>query len=78
MDISLSDIKKCVVNAIIKKADIEPEFLQVYVNGYDVNFDIDLDDMLRDFKTDIDTFIDDNVYGIEDYQKDLKAEKEYT
>ena len=76
MDISLSDIKKCVVNAIIKKADIEPEFLPTYIEGYDVNFDIDLDDMLQDFKTDIDTFIDDNVYGINDYQRELKEGEE--
>ena len=74
MNISLIDIKNCIIKEILKRAEIDSAFLQEYIIEYDVNFDLDLDEMLEDFKLDINTFIDDNIFGIEDYQRELKEE----
>jgi hypothetical protein len=71
MDELFDTIKEKVIKRIKDAGEINNDFLMKYINDYDGNFHVDLDIILEDFDTELQNFIDDSLYGIDDYKKEL-------
>ena len=64
-------IRTNIIKRIKDDGEVNEDFLQKYMEEYDDNLMEDLDIILEDLNDSLNAFIDEVIYGIEDYKMEL-------